>query len=148
MASKTRLLMTSRHLWSGIAVLASLFTAACTDDAAHISISGLNYTDQTVGAFTVNGHGGGGLMPNSGGGGFVCCITVPRRWRPGYKVTVGWTKDHNSSAPWNERIVAVPEYKESEIDFMAVHFYPDGDVRILVTKIDVGHPNYPYPRPN
>lgn len=133
-----------RWVW---AICVPLFTLACTSDDTHISISGLNYTDQTVGAFAVNGHGGGGLMPQDGGGGFVCCVTVPRRWRPGLHVTVSWTGDHNSAAPWKEQVVRVPEYKESEIGFMAVHFYPSGDVKVLVTAITVGHPDYPYPKP-
>ena len=47
-----------------------------------------------------------------------------------------------------ERGVDEPEYTKQDIGAFAVHFYPDDTVEVLVSSKIVGHPDYPYPRPN
>jgi hypothetical protein len=122
--------------------------AACSDISdASIELSGLNYTDVGISIFSVDGYSGAGIYPNGGGGSFVCCVTIPRKWHPGMKVTVRWTADERVPELWKERIVAVPEYTEQDIGAFVAHFYPDDSVKVLVTVKIEGHPTYPYPRP-
>jgi hypothetical protein len=97
--------------------------------------------------FTVDGYGGHGISPNGGGGKFVCCITIPRRWHAGMKVTVRWTGDDRVPDSWKERVVDVPKYTEQDFGAFAVHFYPGDIIKVLVTAKMEGHPDYPYPRP-
>ncbi|WP_141696239.1 DUF3304 domain-containing protein, partial [Xanthomonas translucens] len=61
-----------------------------------------------IGHFTVDGNEGGFLQAHRGGGKFVCCISVPDPWRPGLKVTVGWTDDYDEN--YQERVVEIPKY--------------------------------------
>jgi hypothetical protein len=126
----------------------SFYLAACSStDNASIELSGLNYTNAGIAEFSVDGYGGHGIEPNGGGGAFVCCVTIPRRWHTGMKVTVRWAEDAVVPGPWKERVVTVPEYTKQDIGFFAVHFYPGDVVKVLVTAKIVGHPDYPYPRP-
>jgi hypothetical protein len=123
--------------------------SACTDTSnPSVELSGLNYTDVFISTFTVDGVHGPGIYANGGGGKFVCCVTVPRRWHPGLKVTVRWTADQRVPNLWKERVVGVPKYTNKDFGGFVVHFYPDDTVKVLVTSIFVGHRNYPYPRPN
>lgn len=135
-------------LWTSIFLLAVSLTACSEANKASIELSGLNYTNAWITAFSVDSYGGHGISPNGGGGAFVCCVTVPRKWRAGMKVTVRWTEDERIPDSWKERVVDVPEYTNQDIGAFAVHFYPDDTVKVLVTAKTEGHPNYPYPRPN
>lgn len=135
---------------SWISALLFAFTgAACSGtNNANLELSGLNYTDKGISMFSVDGYGGHSIFPNGGGGKFVCCVTIPRKWRAGMKVTVRWTDDDRVPDSWKERVVDVPEYTKQDMGAFAVHFYPDDTVKVLVTSKIVGHPDYPYPRPN
>lgn len=114
---------------------------------ANVDIAGLNYTNIAIADFSVDGYGGGGIFANGGGGQFVCCVTLPRQWRPSMTVTVRWVEDSNSANSQKVRVVAIPKYATKDIGFFAVHFYPGDVVKVLVTTKIEGHPEYPYPRP-
>ncbi|WP_379681513.1 DUF3304 domain-containing protein [Massilia consociata] len=134
--------------WSFALLLMILSTACVRNNNASIELSGLNYTNVGIAAFSVDGYEGHSIFPNGGGGKFVCCVTILRKWRVGTKVTVRWVEDAVVLGPWKERVVEVPEYTKQDIGVFAVHFYPDGTVKVLVTAKMEGHPDYPYPRPN
>ncbi len=126
-------------------LVASLF--GCRDDTVDLSINGLNYTNRYVSDFSVNGYSGFDISRNGGGGSFVCCVSVPKRWREDLRVTVRWHDDDAAPEKFKEKVVAVPEYHDNDFGAFVVHFYPDDTVKVLVTSIFVGHANYPYPRP-
>lgn len=134
-------------LWISRVFLAFVLIACSETNDADIELSGLNYTDIGISAFSVDGYQGPGIYPNGGGGKFVCCVTIPRRWRAGMKVTVRWTEDDLVPGEWKERVVKVPEYTNQNMGSFVVHFYPGDIVKVLVTEKIVGHPDYPYPRP-
>ena len=134
--------------WASIFLLVFLLGACSGSSDATIDVSGLNYTDSAIATFSVNGYEAHGIEKNGGGGAFVCCMVVPRTWRPGMKVKIRWTQDARMPGPWKERLVTVPEYTEQDIGVFVVHFYPDDVVKVLVTMKVIGHPEYPYPRPN
>jgi hypothetical protein len=122
---------------------------AIQGSAGAMDLAGINYTDQYVALYTVNGYAGANIYPHEGGGGGVCCISVPREWKPGMTVTVKWTSDRNADPiPWKTRVVEVPRYRPEDRGVFAVHFFPNDEVKVLVTSITVGHPNYPFPEPD
>jgi hypothetical protein len=113
----------------------------------NLELSGVNFTNDFIEEFSVDSQYGPGIYPNGGGGKFVCCVTIPRRWRPGMKVTVQWTVDALPPDLPKQRVVTVPEYTENDFGGVVVHFYPDDTVKVLVATKIIGHPDYPYPRP-
>lgn len=134
-------------LWISTGFLAlSLLSCSDTSDV-RIELSGLNYTDVGISTFLVDGYYGGGVYPNGGGGSFTCCVTVPKKWHEGLKVTVRWTADDRLPDSWKERVVVVPKYTQQDLGAFAVHFFPGDIVKVLVTVKIEGHTNYPYPRP-
>ena len=132
------------------ALLLLTFTLfACSyENNSSIELSGLNYTNKGIAMFSVDNYEGHSIFPNGGGGKFVCCVSIPSNWHAGMGVTVRWTEDDRIPDLWKERIVNVPKYTKQDIGSFAVHFYPDDTVKVLVTSKIVGHPDYPYPRPN
>lgn len=133
--------------WTSIFLLAFSLAACSGTDDASIELSGLNYTDIDVSTFSVNGYYGFDIPPNDGGGGFVCCVTIPRKWHAGMKVTVRWTEDERVPSSWKVQVLNVPRYEKRDIGMFVVHFYPNDVVKVLVTTKMAGHPEYPYPRP-
>lgn len=133
--------------WMSVLFLTFTFAACSETNNVSLELSGLNYTNKWITMFAVDDYGGHGISPNGGGGKFVCCITIPRRWHPGMKVTVRWTGDERIPDSWKERVVEVPRYTKEDMGTFAVHFYPDDTVKVLVTSKIEGHPDYPYPRP-
>ena len=130
-----------------ISLLSFLLVACSEKDKASIELSGLNYTDAWITAFSVDEYGGHGIEPNGGGGAFVCCVTIPRKWHAGMKVTVRWTADDRVPDLWIERVVEIPKYTTQDMGAFAVHFFPNDTVKVLVTAKTARHPDYPYPRP-
>ena len=112
-----------------------------------ISISGLNYTNRHISNFTVNGYSGMNIDANGGGGSFVCCVSVPVHWKEGLHVTVRWYEDEAHPDNYKEKTVEIPKYGPLDLGFLAVHFYEDDTVRVLVTTKSARYPGYPYPRP-
>ena len=133
--------------WGSILLLMFSVAACSGTNNASIELSGLNYTDAWITTFAVDDYEGHGISPNGGGGKSVCCVTIPRTWHAGMKVTVLWTKDDRIPDLWKQRVVDVPEYTKKDIGTFAVHFYPDDTIKVLVTSKIEGHPDYPYPRP-
>ena len=165
-----------RRRWRTAATLAlSLMLAACGDRATGnsseesdaVSYVAVNHTDKWVTSIIVNGEGGILNSPPQGGGGEMCCVTLPRVWRPGLKVTVKWQgggtykRDSKGHAvlhdgvpvviedPWKSRTVDVPEYKGEDVHGQFhIHFFQNDEVKVLRTvKGAWRDPSYPYPYP-
>lgn len=123
-------------------------TPACSRGSEKVSVEvlGHNYTDQYIDAYTVNGAYMGNARAK-GYGGFTCCVNLPQKWKPGLKVTISWTKNEKESTSWKTVVVDIPEYSLNDVGHLAVHFFPNDEVKVLVTDKYVGHPSYPYPSP-
>lgn len=133
-----------------LAMLLVFCGSACGNESVGTSVVGYNHTDKNIASFVVKGgpdnQGGGGFLEaHSGGGGFSCCISVPKPWRPGLKVVVGWT-DAQSLA-YQERQVPVPEYDARNTAQMSVHFLRNGEIKVFVPPFGLGNPNYPLKGP-
>ncbi|MGS0500136.1 DUF3304 domain-containing protein [Xanthomonas oryzae] len=118
---------------------------------ATANISPYNHTGDYIHQLYIDGQWGGNSRAYGGGGTFVCCIAYPRTWRAGLSAKVRWTT--SSSDPqgspeetWHEKIVPIERYEKSGTT-LNVHFLPEGQVRLLITNLSAGHPDYPGPPP-
>ncbi|MTV55983.1 DUF3304 domain-containing protein [Pseudoduganella buxea] len=130
-----------------VLIFSSSLFVGCSEEKVSISLSGLNYTDRNIINFTVNGYSGANVRANGGGGSFVCCVTIPNKWRDDLNVTVRWADNSAHPEHFKEKIVKVPPYADGDFGTFVVHFYPNDVVKVLVTTKTAEHPNYPYPRP-
>jgi len=135
-----RLRLRLRILLLPLLALLSLPLLACSEEKVGIDLVGYNHTDYEIGHFSVDGSGGTYLGEHEGGGKFVCCVSVPRKYKPGMKVHVSWG---GVGVKTQERVVDVPPYKPEDTGVFAVHFLRNGEVKVFVTSYALGHPNYP-----
>ncbi|MDO9402627.1 MAG: DUF3304 domain-containing protein [Polaromonas sp.] len=124
--------------------------SACQEPTAGVSIVGYNHTiDRSIYTFTVDGRMGSNLRPESGGGKFSCCVDIPKTWRPGLKVRIRWEYQGGTAIPpppppqEAEVDVDVPAYTPQDLGRLAVHFYPDHQVAVVVTRMSIDHRDYP-----
>ncbi len=136
--------MRGRTPWLlGLLVLLVPLLAACRGPEAitDVGILGYNHTDSDIPQFTVNG-GNGGSARGHAEGGTVCCALMPEQWKPGMDIQVRWTHDLST---YHQAIVPVPRYES--IGNLAVHFLRNGEVKVFVTSMVLGHPEYPLSGP-
>lgn len=134
-------------------LFALLFTlcTACTGGGSTFSLqlTAYNHTASSVGSFSVEIPGGEGgssgfLGAGEGGGGFVCCVSVPSKWRAGMAVTVEWNTVVDGKEVTKNTVVKIPEYNSNHASRLSVHFLANGGVRAFVTPYALRHPNYPF----
>lgn len=96
----------------------------------------------------------------------MCCVTLPRIWRPGLQVTIGWqiagtfVRDKKGNmvlkdgvpiviqGPWKTRTVDLPEYKGKDAEGrLHIHFLPGDEVKVLRSVMGYRSPAYPIPHP-
>jgi hypothetical protein len=135
--------MRGRTIWLlGLLVLLPLL-AACRarESATGVGILGYNHTGRDIPQFTINGGNGGSAWRHAEGG-TVCCALMPDQWKPGMDVQVRWTNDLST---YHQVTVPVPRYERT--GNLAVHFLRNGQVRVFVTSMVLGHPKYPLTGP-
>ncbi len=143
------------------ALIGALFVTACQPQMTSISYLGVNHTDKAIVSVIVNGEGGILNVPaRGGGGGQICCVTLPRKWRPGLKATIKWENDGDwlrdkdgkevwrdgkrvyVPVPYKERTVEIPEYTEKDLGHFDIHFMPNDEVLVKVSFVYPTHPEY------
>lgn len=113
----------------------------------HLMIGVANYSDDGLGRVYVNDAWAGGMEPRSSGNAATCCVTLPRLWHPGLKVTVAYRtssmflKDPTS---YVERDVPVAPYKPFLDGFIYFMYFPDDQVRVVATPYFPGVPKFQY----
>lgn len=137
-------------------VLAILSSAACDkqqqiaapSDFGAGAIVGVNYTDNGIQWFTVDGAAGASLGTYSGGGGFVCCASYPKTWRPSLNVAVRWERSdgrESGGTRWKtkafESTVSVEKYVEEGNVY--VLFLPNDQVKVFISVVGIGNPSFP-----
>ncbi|MCD7099299.1 DUF3304 domain-containing protein [Stenotrophomonas sp. MMGLT7] len=135
----------ARWRWE-IALLVMLLPmlASCRgkEESIPVGIVGYNHTDSNIYQFLINGGGGGSVHSHSGGGTTVCCAMVPAHWHQEMKVEIDWTTDLKT---FRKRVVNVPRY--TQVGDLAVHFLRDGEIKVFLTNVRLGHPEYPLTGP-
>lgn len=148
-----------------LAILASLLLAGCLEEEkVGLSYHAYNHTDQHIIAIAINNQGGILNARAHGEGGGVCCVVLPKKWRPGLMATIKWQKDDipifnpdgtrmvidgvpaAKESPWKERTVEVPKYGP-EMGMFFIHFFPKDEVKVLVSLGGPGHPTHPFKHP-
>ncbi|OWY37127.1 hypothetical protein CEK28_18355 [Xenophilus sp. AP218F] len=138
-----------------------LLLAACGDENTAVSYLAVNHTAQSIVSITINDRGGILNVDAMGGGGKdVCCVVVPRTWRPGLTVKIGWEndgdwlRDKNGEpvlrdgkkvyvpVPWKFRTVPIPEYTAKQRQHFDIHFLPGDQVMVKLSDIFPEHKDY------
>jgi len=152
----------------GLALLLSVFLAGCLEEEkVGLSYHAYNHTDKSIVSIVINGEGGilGARAHGEGGG--VCCVVLPKKWRPGLMATIKWQPDGEwlkddqgrevirdgkkvlVRAPWTERTLEVPKYDSTTgMGDFHMHFFPNDEVKVLVNIYGAGHSSHPYPHPS
>ncbi len=163
----------SRHIRSTLgwllACLIGVVLAACTgDEKVGLSYAAYDHTDKPIVSIIINGEGGVLNASAHSEGGGVCCVLLPKRWRPGLMATIKWQEDDIpvfnpdgsrkvvdgvpavKESPWKERTVEVPRYSEEELEWgtFYIHFFENDDVKVLVNKYGASSPHHPLPHPS
>ena len=160
----------SRHIRSTLgwllACLIGFVLVACSgDETVAVSYAAYNHTDKSIVSIVINGEGGILDASAHGGGGSMCCVILPKRWRPGLMATIKWQEDDipifnpdgtrkvidgvpaSKESPWKERTVEVPKY-EGEMGTFFIHIFPGDEVKVLMNIYGAGNPNHPLPHPS
>lgn len=140
--------VTRRALICALLPAALVLAAIGAPSTTVLEITAYNHTDQGVGSYSVSTPGGdrvgaGYLDAGAGGGGYTCCISVPSVWRPGLAVTVSYVTIVNNAKKTLVHVVSIPQYDTKTANTMIVHFLRNGDVKVFVTGIMLGHRDYP-----
>ena len=100
--------------------------------------------DFNISEFYLNGTNGFNVGREGGGGSDVCCVLLPKRWRPGLSADVRWeignwtnvkraVANEKSSIPTFTHFKArVPVEKYETPERVVVHFFKGGKVRVVV----------------
>ena len=153
--------MTVVALIAAAIVFVPIITSSFEEKKTTLSYEAYNHTDQHIVSIVINGEGGVLAARAHGEGGGVCCVILPKRWRPGLMATIkwqldgDWLKDEQGKevirngkkvlvpGPWKEKTVDIPKYAEKDMGHFDMHFYPDDTVRVVIAQVYAGHPKYP-----
>ena len=124
-------------------------SSACTakDRLSPLSLNGYNHTLNIISYFDVKVGaqyvGGGHLGAGVGGGSEICCIRLPREWRPGLIASVTF-KDYVGTTPRTMTLTSeIPRYNIKTAGYLNVHFLRGEKIKVLVTGVFLGHKDYP-----
>lgn len=104
----------------------------------------VNHTDRYIYSTYVGDGLGGHADAYSNGVANMCCITVPDEWHPGLSLKVSWDMPIKGVHTYKEKVVQVEKYDEPGSVYL--HFFPDDQVRIVVTRWVGGSSKHPIPR--
>ncbi|MBM2885248.1 DUF3304 domain-containing protein [Chromobacterium phragmitis] len=155
------LLSPRKRLFLFIGLIMFLLLSGCGEENIAVSYLAVNHTDKPIDSITINDQGGILNVDAMGGGGKdVCCVTVPKTWRPGLTVKIGWEQgghflrdaDGNFvmrngdkvfiDGRWKFRTVPIPEYTAKQRQHFDIHFLPGDQVMVKLSDILPWHPDY------
>jgi len=132
-------------------VLCAALLIACStqpkrDDSKYgASVGIVNHTEKYIDSASVNGAGGANMGAWEAGIGNVCCASVPRKWYPGMNVLVRWDMPEGSKHFYKEKMVEVEKYEEPGTIYL--HFFPNDQVRVVVSQYAGWSPMHPIKAP-
>lgn len=134
-----------------MALLGCAATKPPQEDTYGAMVGIVNHTDRYIYSASVNGAGGSSMSEFGAGGGEVCCVSVPVKWRPGLMAYVQWDMPIGSQHIYQRKTVEIEPYgSEDSGNSLYVHFFPNGDVRVVIAKYpgySKGHPISPPVKP-
>lgn len=145
----------------GCAVIGScmfLYNYYKKDNRIPVALIGVHHfgSDYLISTFFVDGYGGGNVSEGGGGGGILCCVTIPRKWKPGLTAQVRWEVRHiiRRTDPTAEQVAEIDGIYQAKAPVEAyvepgdlyVHFFPNGRVRIVVSETSPSGEQHPIQR--
>jgi len=110
-------------------------------DKAPAQVGIVNHTGNYIYSASVNGAGGANMARWGVGGADVCCASIPRVWYPGMKVLVSWDMPEGHQHIMKEKVVEVEKYEVPGNIY--IHFFPNDEVRVVVSRVGPRNPAYP-----
>jgi hypothetical protein len=135
-----------RQLGAGLAVLLMLIsTTGCDgDESLPAPAELMNYTDEDV-YLTVSSPN----RPNTttylemgkraGGGGVVCCVGLPKEWRPGLMVQVDYTYGNEPNEKKHRKAIELPPYPDGIAGPLYISVLSEEEVEVISTMYGPGH---------
>lgn len=151
--------VSSRTAWKRLLVLAVGIVVAWwisswirevskRDDFIAVDLSGMQHIgpDFNISQFFLNGANGFNVGREGGGGSDVCCVLLPKHWRPGLTVDLRWAiNDWSSEIPSEIEVgnytsvrsggvyrAKVPVEQYENPGRVVVHFFAGGRARVVV----------------
>ncbi|WP_306396621.1 DUF3304 domain-containing protein [Telluria beijingensis] len=100
--------------------------------------------DYRIGNFYINKGIGDSVGEGGGGGSRRCCVSLPNKFNPKLKADVRWevwraVREVGSILPTTNRVegiyqAVVPVEQYTDVGDFYVHFFPNGRVRIVISK--------------
>jgi hypothetical protein len=142
------------HRVAGICFFCAPILAACGKPSIPVSIHGVNYSVEPF-SFVLKdpvdpkNEGGGELVDSYAAGGTTCCYELPKKWRPGIKVSiqskhwVGRSADDSLHDIESTHLVEIPQYADGKPGELWVLRSADGSMNIVSSDVQPDHPNWP-----
>jgi hypothetical protein len=105
----------------------------------------VNHTNRYIYATMVGEQSGGHSDKHNPGAANICCISLPDEWHPELKLLVRWDMPEGTKHVWKEKVVRVEQY--SKPGSLYLHFFPNDEVRIVVTNWAGSSSNHPIAPP-
>lgn len=125
----------------GLAGCALRETQAQPSDRAPAQVGIVNHTGNYIYSASVDGAGGGGMDRWGAGVADICCASIPTVWYAGMKVLVRWDMPEGHKHIVKEKVVEVEKYNETGSIY--IHFFPNDEVRVVVTPVGPYNPAHP-----
>jgi hypothetical protein len=114
-------------------------------ESAPAQVGIVNHTDKYIYSAAVNGSGGGHMPAQSAGIANICCTSIPLIWHPNMKVLVRWNMPEGSKDVIREKMVEIEKYERPGSIYL--HFFPDDEVRVVVSWVGPRNLAHPIPPP-
>ncbi|MCC7682699.1 DUF3304 domain-containing protein [Janthinobacterium sp. FW305-128] len=128
-------------LLSGCALKARQVEEAGPRTTATAQVGIVNHTGNYIYSASVDGAGGGNMARWGAGLANICCTSIPRVWYPGMMVLVRWNMPEGHTDVIKEKMVEVEKYDEPGDIYM--HFFPNDEVRVVVSNAGGGSKTHP-----
>lgn len=132
-------------------IVGCFFLTGCAVSASESSetygaqIGIVNHTGNYIYSAAVGDGGGGSSFPYHAGIANICCVSLPKIWRPGLEYVVRWDVPEGRKHNIREKVVKVERYYESGSVY--VHFFDNDEIRIVVSRWYGESQNHPIPPP-
>lgn len=110
-------------------------------DMSSAQVGIVNHTGNFIYSASVDGAGGGTMSRWGAGNANICCVSIPDVWYPGMKVLVRWDMPVGLEHVVKEKVVEVEKYDNPGSLYM--HFFPNDEVRVVVSAVGPRNPAYP-----
>jgi hypothetical protein len=152
--NRTRSRLLPSHCVIGVCFFCASVLTACGKSALPVSIHGVNYSVEPF-SFELQdpsdpkNKGDGELVDSYAAGGTTCCYELPKKWRPGLKVSiqtkhwVGKNADDSLHDIDSTHLVEVPPYADGKPGELWVLRTADGNMEIVSSDFQPDHPKWP-----